>query len=233
MAHKKKQNQRTNQQQIESTNPIFVKWLKSTFGYAVTDPAGDEISTRWQRRPSSVLVEYITCAFENSAQVFIPFSDEQLNQAFWALINSGGEIDALFDDALPLSARLRCIRSIFTLFEQCFAQRCSSTLPDGDKKASALNSICGMWWDIFPAWGGRQGNPTYEKLDEEFLGVMKRTLYLKSDACRGSALHGLGHWHLNYSNKVAMIIDEFLESRPKISCELRDYALRAREGDVL
>jgi hypothetical protein len=219
---------------MELTNPTFVKWLKSNFDHPVTGSAWDEVNTGWRRRPPSVSIECITCAFENSAQVFILFSDAQLNQGLLCLIDVGGEIHALFDDAMPLPARLRCIRSIFTLFEQCFAARCSSNLLQDDKKASALNSVCSMWWDIFPTWGRPESpNPAHNKLDEECLNVMKRTLYLNSDACRESALHGLGHWHLTYSNKVTSVIDEFLESRPKISRKLRDYALAVREGAVL
>ncbi len=61
---------------------------------------------------------------------------------------------------------------------------------------------------------------------------MMQTLCLNSDACRESALHGLGHWHLYHSDKVEDIIDDFLASPAKVSCKLREYALAAREGVV-
>ncbi len=62
---------------------------------------------------------------------------------------------------------------------------------------------------------------------------MRRTLDLSSDACRESALHGLGHWHLEYPQQVEAIIDRFLDSHPDLRSELKAYARAARKGRVL
>jgi hypothetical protein len=58
-------------------------------------------------------------------------------------------------------------------------------------------------------------------------------LALPHDACRESALHGLGHWHHAYPDQTADIIDEFLARNEGIRDELRRYAMAARCGCVL
>jgi hypothetical protein len=69
-------------------------------------------------------------------------------------------------------------------------------------------------------------------VDAEFLEVMRQALALPHDACRESALHGLGHWHRAYPSQTTGIIDEFLARNGDVRDELRSYALAARCGCV-
>lgn len=62
--------------------------------------------------------------------------------------------------------------------------------------------------------------------------ILRRLLAIPHDACRESALHGLGHWAHHYP-QVAGIVDEFLSSAPGLRPELIAYAERARIGNVL
>jgi hypothetical protein len=61
-----------------------------------------------------------------------------------------------------------------------------------DASMNPLNSICYMWWDIFPTMG-QTDNEAYHQRDQLLLNVIRKTLDLDSDACREGALHGLGH----------------------------------------
>jgi hypothetical protein len=135
-------------------------------------------------------------------------------------------------------------------------------LDAGPESAAPLNSSCYMWWDLFPTWGGA-GGQAYEReegwgtsrqarrrsarggadrpdadsavqtVDEAVLTVLSRTLRIESEPCREGALHGLGHWHRSYPERVAGTIDAWLAGSPRISPELRRYANSARAGCVL
>ena len=219
---------------MEVTNLSFEEWVRFIFDRPVTSPAWywDTDADWWQGEPC-LSVEYMTRAFEDAAEVLRPYSDAQLNQGLWYLINeTGGEMYALLAESVSLTDQLRCVRSIFTLFKRCFAVRCSDSLSHRDEKANPLNAVCYMWWDIFPTWGA-PNDPARHMLDSELLRMMRKTLALDSEACRESALHGLGHWRLHYPDKTTEIIDDFLAGRTVISRPLRSYALRARKGMVL
>ena len=140
---------------------------------------------------------------------------------------------ALMDGSVPWTDRGRCIRSFYTLYEQCFAKRCTPHLSHLDEPgAGPLNRVCYMWWDIIPV-NGRPEDPTHRGMDQEILQVMESALQLNSIACQESALHGLGHWQLHYGSQVKEIINNFLRRNKAMREDLRLYALSARNGCVL
>ncbi len=187
----------------------------------------------WGPCPPELLISYLTRLFEHAGDVLGRFSNAQLNQSFWFLL--GADADAmrvLSDERVPWQERRRCLRSIFTLFEQCFAPRCGPFLSHLDERFdNPLNSVCYMWWDLFMP--GRPANDQRSaELNAEVLGVMERILVLESDACRESALHGLGHWRDADLPRVTTVIDTFLSSHAQLRPELRRYALNARSGCI-
>jgi hypothetical protein len=209
----------------------FEEWITSVFG------SGSDEMDPWDLEPE-VTIAYLTNLFENAARVLQPFSDTQIKEGLWYLANESSDpMYELLNLDVSWAERKRCISSIFTLFEHFFAQRCSphlshlDTLQTDTSNVSPLNLICYMWWDIFPTWG-KPGDPAYKEIDEALLDTMRRSLALSSDACRESALHGLGHWHLHYPTQVEGIIDQFLESSPHLRVELKAYAQAARAGRV-
>ena len=127
---------------------------------------------------------------------------------------------------------------MFTLFERFFAPRCSSHLSQLDTQGtdtsaiSPLNMICYMWWDLLPIYG-KPEEPERAEFDATCLEVMRLTLDLDSDACRESALHGLGHWSYIYPQEVKAIIDAWLSRHPSITDDLSAYAFAARRGHIL
>ncbi|WP_182909269.1 hypothetical protein [Microbispora sp. H13382] len=80
---------------------------------------------------------------------------------------------------------------------------------------------------------GRPGDPVAHRIDEVLLGVMRDTLSSENVACVESGLHGLGHWHVTYSDAVESVVEEFLRQRQAIGVSLRDYARAAGRGRVL
>jgi hypothetical protein len=124
------------------------------------------------------------------------------------------------------------LRSFVPLFEQVMAVRCSPHLSHLDEPgANPLNGACYMWWDILPIHGSPD-EPARAEFDAEVLKVQRRILAIPHDACRESALHGLGHWALYYP-QVSEIIDENLRQTPDLRSELVAYAERAKIGYVL
>jgi hypothetical protein len=174
----------------------------------------------------------ITRTFEDCATVLQPFSDAQVNQGLYYLISPGaGEfVFELFEASVPWEQRKRALQAVYTLFEQCFAVRCSPHLSHRDEAGvNPLNAVCYMWWDTWP----RPDHPEAAESDGTLLDVMARTLMLDSDACRESALHGLNHWAHDYPEQMRAIIDRHLSECPPVREELRWYAERASRGGLL
>jgi hypothetical protein len=219
------------------TDIPFDEWLKHVFDHDLSDPAWywDLDADHWAGPPTTT-AQFITRLFENADQLLRPFSDAQLNQGLWYIVShacSSMMLDVLHESRVPRDDRRRCLSSILSLFRQCFAVRCSEHLSHQDGPgAKPLNSVCYMWWDIFPTWGNPD-DPSCAEQDQQLLDVMANTLAIPSVACRESALHGLGHWQHQYPDEVENIIDAFLGTAPDIRPDLAQYAFSARQGHVL
>jgi hypothetical protein len=219
------------------TDARFHEWLKSIFDHPVTRPAwwgnlvpdAVEPDIDWDEDAPATTSKYVTRLFTNSRQLLRQYSDGQVNQGLWYLVNpacSNVMTDAL-DHSVPLPERLTCIHSILSLFQDCFAERCPGHTADESPSEGNPNGLaCQMWWDVFP-------QPCCEAVDRAILDVMRDTLAMPSRGCRESALHGLGHWQMNYPTEVKQIIDEFLAATPDLGQSLRQYAREARNGVLL
>lgn len=217
------------------TNSSLAKWIDYVFDHPVTDPAwhwGMD-APKWEGAPVQVAA-YIAETFENSGRWLTRFSDEQLDQAFWFLVGESASefMYALADSEVPIALRLRALRSFVPLFEQVMAARCSQHLSHLDERAAnPLNSACYMWWDILPIHGCPK-EPARAEFDAEVLAVLRRLLAIPHDACRESALHGIGEWSYYYP-QVSEIVEDFLANTPNLRAELVSYAQRAKIGNVL
>jgi hypothetical protein len=204
-------------------------WITFLFDHPVPHDWSED-SAEWPDS-SEQIVGLIAETFEHSGELLARFSDAQLDQAFRFLLDAGGSefMFSLVQPDLRLALRLRALRSFVPLFEQVMAVRCSPHLSHLDEPgARSLNGICYMWWDILPIHG-RPDLPERAGFDSEVLLVLQRLLTIPHDACRESALHGLGHWCMYYPN-VAVIIDEFLSHSPDMRHELVAYAKSAKTG---
>ena len=179
-------------------------------------------------------IQYLTSLFEDAPHYCSPYSDAQLKQGFWFLVSNAcsSHMFSLMDNRVPLEDRLHCVRSFYTLYEEFFSVKCSPHLSHLDEPgANEINVTVYMWWDLIPIYG-QPDDRSRKQIDETILDVMSQTLNLPSDACRESALHGLGHWNLYYPQFVARCIDDFLKREQTLRPELRTYALNARAGCI-
>jgi hypothetical protein len=130
----------------------------------------------------------------------------------------------LLNGELHSELRNSTFRSLYSLFEKCFAPRCSPLLSHGLNQMldNPLNGICYMFWDTSPL---STGGP-------DVLSVMENSLYLNNIACVERGLHGLGHAFYKNEKRVETAIDKFLASTPNIDEKLLNYAMNARRGYI-
>jgi hypothetical protein len=191
----------------------FDEWVRFVFDRPVTKPEwfmNDGYD--WEIDPT-LLVQYSTQLFQNTAFLFERYSLEQLEQGFRFIPIVGELVDAVWNMDVPLSARQRCIRSMVNLFQSVFMK-------------DSLGDVAFMWWDSFRFF---EDEPEREMV-EAIWGALSQIIRMESSVCWGSALHGLGH--LSHPGKVALIND-FLQTHPDVHSDTKNYALAALEGSVL
>lgn len=172
---------------------------------------------------------YMTRMFHDGRRDLASYNNAQLNAGLWELIGASGILAPLWNGSVPFETVSACLTEIPTLFREVFAGRCEQGLGHLDEPGlNPLNSICYMWWDIFPVAIGGLERP---ERDDVLFGVLAEQLAIPHDAVRESALHGLGHT-TGRRKEAEAIIDAFLESTPALRPELRQYALNARAGCI-
>jgi hypothetical protein len=211
------------------------RWIAHVFDHPVTDPAWHWSlgAPTWQGTAEDI-VTLVTDTFERSGELLARFSDAQLNQGFWYLLNSSCSdfMFALVEPKVPLAPRLRALHSFIPLFEQVMAVRCSPHLSHLDEQpANPLNASCYMWWEILPIHGEPE-DPARAEFDDEVLRLFPRLLSIPHDACRESALHGISEWQLYYPSAES-IVEKWLARTPGLRPELVAYAEDAKVGNVL
>jgi len=218
---------------VQTEDATLDQWIAHVFDHPVTDPQWywETDAPDLDPGPEQTCL-LIAESFERGGGLLAPFSDAQLNQGFWYLAGCGSDyMHALCQSSATLPVKLRALRSIVPLFEQVMAVRCSPHLSHLDEQpANPLNSACYMWWDVI-SFPGTPEDPAYAPFDAEVLSVMQRILAIPHDACRESALHGLGHWQSDYP-QTTEIIDRFLQQSHGLRRELVAYAENAKIGYI-
>jgi hypothetical protein len=209
----------------------FEEWISFVFDHPVRNPQwyfADTIDWWPAEKHPATTITYLTHLFDNPVSPLALYSDDQIGQGLWFLVDNAASnhMFCLEDQRVPWEQRHHAIRAMIPLFKSIFAVRCTPHLGHLSETDTQLNLACYMWWDIMPVGGTRE-------IDTAFIDVMETTLTLPSDACRESALHGLGHWYDRDPQRVEGIIDSFLDSTPKLRAELREYARAARTGCIL
>lgn len=227
-------------------SPSFDDWIRHCFDHPV--PPG-EVGWYLDSKepecdlPDATIVEYLTRLFSAPLSELERYSDEQIRQGLWYIVGFSDTCRALQDLTIDEARRVACIESMGRLFSELFLPRCTNVLstssPSGMRfdgrwhkgAISPLNDVCYMWWDLLPLCGS-PGQPEWRRCDDAVFGVLEGTLELPSAACQESALHGLGHWAIEYPERVATIVHRYLEQLPGDS-PLREYARAAAVGRVL
>jgi hypothetical protein len=209
-----------------SQHPSFEQWLELFFVRSQHFSHEEEL-------PPAVAVEYITRLFENAREILGRFPEDRVAQGVREIVANGSEYRwALADESIPWVARQRCARSMVCLFEQYFAPRCKPLYPAPQRQDNELDDACFMWWDTYPSVGDSSSDQVIARVDRELLGVIISILGIDSQACWESALHGFGHWQVHHPEEVATAIDAFLAKHPDLHPKLKEYAIRARGGQV-
>lgn len=216
----------------------FDDWLEHSFGHEVRfqqAPWYFDLDHDWWDPLPREAVSYLTRLFEDPEPALQGFANSQIAQGLTYLVNTNASGDNrwLCSTNVPTRDRVRCVSSVATLFMKLFTPRCTQSLSHlSEADAGTLNCVCYMWWDVFPSLA-LAGDPDLPILHETALRTMERILHLNSIACQESALHGLGHWQRDYSERVAQIIERFCEAHSKADPRLLAYAQSARCGCVL
>ena len=217
----------------------FEPWIEHVFSHAV--PHQGEAwyfgldADIWDG-PAELTVRHLTRLFDNPVGPLEYFSDSQIAQGLYYVIDSGagGLVLSLMDEDVRQDLRVRCLEAITNLFLNLLQPRVAPILGHLDEPGGRpLNMVTYMWWDIFPVAAKVATNKPVDPLNAAILGVMERTLQSKNPAIQESALHGLGHWARACPKDVARIVDGFLASTAGRSAEIVAYARSARQGCVL
>ncbi|RIK74204.1 MAG: hypothetical protein DCC68_23505 [Planctomycetota bacterium] len=175
-------------------------------------------ATRFNREIASIVDAY---GEEATAEAIEYLYGDASGQVYWCVL----------DESLG-SLRVDFIRSIKSLYTDCFLPRCSryySHIDQGPEALRPLNGVCYMLWDLGVECPALNGD--LEMLDAS-LDVLSFALALPSVACQESALHGLGHLAYKHNERTMPIVEEYLK-RDDLPIELRNYAQAARVGYVL
>jgi hypothetical protein len=235
-------------------HPRYNEWLEYVFDHLVTDPAWywDTNSRGWDMDTADTvsdddwdayyaqyqveIVELLALTFQRAGTDLRQFTDAQVNQGLWYLTSIGSEYlhfitDRQHEYEIPLFYRLTVIEAIYDLYAYCFRTRCTETLSHLNEPASELNGICYMFWDTNCSLSSLESVRDKEQFEEAVFRVLGRILTIPHRACREGALHGLGHLQIEYPERVAALVDTFLQ-HAELDDALRQYALRARGGRV-
>src|SRR5947209_3269992 len=89
----------------------FGDWVRHVFDHPVTNPAWHwDIEADTPEPPAPKIVEYLKRLFENPEPVLAAYSDAQLNQGFWFLVDSScsNHMFALIEPDVPWNERQEC-----------------------------------------------------------------------------------------------------------------------------
>jgi hypothetical protein len=175
---------------------------------------------------------YMTNLFNKPVFLIESCSRRKIDEGFAFLLNNDHML-LLRDGNIPWSQRRECFDAMVPLFSKLKAlvyQNDLGHLTFGAGDPEPPNIACYMWWDAIPLYGG-MSHPGRDRINDAVLYVFEEVLKLKAESCLESALHGLGHWHLDLPSRTEPIIRKFLNRRD-ISDALRRYAECALTGCV-
>lgn len=214
----------------------YEAWLRHVFDHDVPDHLPHwyfDLDAPDFEASDLEIVALIQQTFERSGEDLQRYSDGQVNQGIWYLTSPSCSdfCFALKSNEVPIEERIGAIKSIYRLYADCFAKRCSETLNHLHEPSSELNPICYMFWDISPL-SYLEDSPDERMLADAVFSVLESTLKIPHRACREAALHGFGEIAYAYPARVILVIDRYLKTF-EIDEALLGYAVKARSGDVL
>jgi hypothetical protein len=205
------------------------------FDYFLRESSGQQYDEAELSCPE-VVVRYMTKLFSEFGRIAPQYSLAQLDQGVWGILGANLRLyELLWDSSVPLSQRVECIRSMYSVY--------SDFVSASNEDVSKTGFF--MWWDfilhgfwVWQAVGQRTEWGDISKLDSEsrlLLDVMfetlKRILDLPDWSSQECALHGFGHL---YHPDVRRTVQEFIEShRTELTEQRFQWAKECRDGTAL
>ncbi|QDQ27869.1 hypothetical protein FNU76_16790 [Chitinimonas arctica] len=179
---------------------------------------------------NTLAIEYICNIFNDITELAQRFSEWEIVVGLQYLMDGGcgGLCYAFVSDDVPIENRVTAISLMNEVFKGLFDKRCANVVDPSDLNTSSFNYLCLVWWDVFPRHGIPRSAQS-EPIDRIILETISRILSLDNIMCKKSALRGLGLWHSEYSEEVALSIAGNSLNIP--NC-LQEYAHSAAHGDI-
>lgn len=222
---------------------LYQQQLEHVFNRPVTEPAwywqvGDDgEADPFKDEDPLTAFEFIETLCEAPGKHLAAYSDDQIGQGLNFIFNNSCSNLTHGFKAAPVSFERKeaALRSLFHLFRDVMAVRCSPQQAVGRQEKSApLNHICYMFWDETPLSGQWNEVTKAERRAyyEAVAWVMQQCLSSPNPAVVESGLHGLGHMVFDYPSVAAPILDAYLDQNKGRPNALINYARAARTGMI-
>lgn len=181
----------------------------------------------------------MTRLFSDFARIAAKYSLSQVNRGIWTMLGPGLEMpDLLWDKALPLAKRIKCIRSMYHVYSDFVAK----------SDVEVMENCFNMWWDLLAGefWlqrrfferESRVNIGDISKLDSDaralldaMFDTLKRIVELPDLRTQMYAIHGLGHLRHPEARDT---VQRFIEThRSEFTEELIKWLEQCRDGTVM
>lgn len=214
---------------------LYQAFLTHVFDHPETEEAWfwDIDAPEFKEGPETI-AKLVSLVFRRSGSDLQRFSDRQVSDGLKYILDSAcNDISYIIRDGdFPMDVKLDVIRSMWSLYTDCFAKRCPPVLGHrSEPSKSELSYICYMLWDVtgLAYWPDAGKVEAYRAITR----LLDDVLYLDNEACIESALHGLGHIHTYSPDIVEEIVERFMTKRKDVRAQLYEYAKAAKVGYVL
>jgi len=167
-------------------------------------------------------------AITGNSSMDIP--EEVALAALWAICNSSESSlgESVFARDIPSDLRQSVIDKLLLVFTKVFPLRCENTLTkDKPPSVGSWNSLCFVWWDFFPRYGGPDESHLRE-IDLQIIELLGKVLEVDHLACKESALWGLAEWRRFLPVQASAMVEKHAADIPEV---LRECAFKVKNGE--
>jgi len=206
-------------------------------------PVSDDQSEPWYFDDVAFAIEperqlrLMTELFQRAPAIFCDYSSQQVEAGLWCMMG-GAEHESfcglIWNPELPSPARHALIQGNYQLYDQVLAPYPYDTIDfrhpdDSDRRFRTIDYMAPDLLLEAPCFR-HEDDADAALVRTEFLDLFTRLLAHDAPVAQYAALHGLGH--LEHESR-ATVIQQYLESNTWLDPAQREYAERARCGDLL
>jgi hypothetical protein len=209
---------------------------ESAQSFVASDSLGDGDWLEYDVDPHRQVL-LLAALFRRSGELGARFPSDTIERGLWRIM--GGEFSSYFTEHLwnpevPRANRIALIDTVYHLYDDLLARRPLEAIdfrhPDFPKRRFA--AIDYMVPDLLLEGGYFRDAEREDQaaIRDAFLTLFGRMLRHPSPISQYAALHGLGHLQ---HERGSELIDTYIAGNSDMSADQRDYAVRARVGEVL